>query len=76
MPQKPSHRPPRYHTFLLGLWNEAGSAPAWRCSLENPHTGERWGFSTMEELAAFLTAWTQQRSDPNGRAAPPAEAAQ
>lgn len=60
MPQDQSHRPPRYHTFLLSLWDEAGGTPAWRCSLENPHTGERRGFKTINELAAYLKEWTQK----------------
>lgn len=60
MPQDQSLRSPRYHTFLLSLWDEAGGAPAWRCSLENPHTGERRGFGSIDELAAYLKEWTQK----------------
>ena len=54
------HRPTRYHTFVLNLWEEVGAAPAWRCSLEHPLTGERRGFKTVDELAAFLKEWTQK----------------
>jgi hypothetical protein len=60
MPQDLTHRTPRYHTFLLSLWEEAGSAPGWRCSLENPHTGERKGFKSLDELTAYLREWTQK----------------
>lgn len=60
MPLNASARPPRYHTFLLRLWEEGGSAPVWRYSLENPHTGERLGFKTLDELRAFLEEWTQK----------------
>jgi hypothetical protein len=60
MPQDTTARPPRYHTFLLSLWAEAGGAPSWRCSLENPHTGERMGFTSLEELAGYLRDWMTQ----------------
>ncbi len=45
----------RYHAYLLRLWwaghdGEAG----WRASLEQPHTGVRHGFATLEQLFAFL----------------------
>lgn len=45
----------RYHSFLLRLWlvNEQEGL-AWRASLENPHTGERLGFASLERLFAFL----------------------
>jgi hypothetical protein len=45
----------RYHSFLLRLWlvNEQAGV-AWRASLENPHTGERLGFASLERLFAFL----------------------
>jgi hypothetical protein len=45
----------RYHSFLLRLWlvnEQEGST--WRASLENPHTGERLGFASLERLFAFL----------------------
>ncbi len=46
---------PPYVSFLLRLWLAGdGDQPQWRFSLENPHTGERWGFSSLEELAEFL----------------------
>lgn len=63
MPPNPSDRPPRYHTFLLSLWAEPGGAPDWRCSLEDPRTGARNGFRTIDELAAFLKEWTRKPSE-------------
>jgi hypothetical protein len=60
MPHNHSDRPARYHTFLLTLWAEAGSEPEWRCSLENPHTGTRTGFASLDELARYLRAWTSE----------------
>ena len=51
-------RPPRYRTYMLTLWEERGretSAPVvWRFRLEDPRTGKRRGFATMEGLMAAL----------------------
>jgi hypothetical protein len=60
--------PPRqYHFFILSLWtqpdHQPGQATAWRISLENPHTAERTGFTTVNDLAAYLTAWMAQRTN-------------
>ena len=46
---------PGYLAYLLRLWrvNDDGK-PVWRASLENPHTGERHGFASLERLFAFL----------------------
>ena len=46
---------PDYFSYLLRLWRarERG-ASAWRASLQDPHTGERMGFSSLGELLAFL----------------------
>jgi mannose-6-phosphate isomerase-like protein (cupin superfamily) len=58
MPPNATERPLRYHTFLLSLWEEAGGGSGWRFSLENPHTGERIGFRSPDELARYLRDWT------------------
>jgi hypothetical protein len=51
-------RPPRYRTYMLTLWEERGretSAPVvWRFRLEDPRTGKRRGFATVEGLMAAL----------------------
>jgi hypothetical protein len=51
-------RPPRYRTYMLTLWEERGretSAPVvWRFRLEDPRTGKRRGFATVEGLVAAL----------------------
>ena len=50
--------PPRYCAWLLRCWEVRGPGPgppmAWRCSLEDPHTGEQRGFARLEALSAFL----------------------
>lgn len=46
---------PGYQSYLLRLWpvKQQGRA-SWRASLENPQTGERLGFASLERLFAFL----------------------
>jgi hypothetical protein len=45
-------KPLRYHSYLLRFWEESGQS--WRFMLENPHSGERRGFGSLEALVAFL----------------------
>jgi len=51
-------RPPRYRAYLLRFWQERSEPPAlpgvWRFSLEDPHTGQRRGFGSLEALVAAL----------------------
>ncbi len=42
-----------YIAYLLRLWR-AGGGGEWRASVEDPHTGERRGFASLEALFAFL----------------------
>jgi hypothetical protein len=50
--------PPRYRSYLLILWEErsqnSGAPAVWRCSLEDPRTGRRRGFSSLQALLAAL----------------------
>jgi hypothetical protein len=41
-----------YRAYLLRLWQVRGAH--WRASIEDPHTGERRAFASVEQLAAFL----------------------
>lgn len=44
-----------YLAYMLRLWRVEGEEePAWRASLESPHTGERLGFGSLAALVAFL----------------------
>lgn len=48
---------PTYHAYLLRLWRveaQRTGAATWRASLEDPHTGLRLGFATLEQLFAYL----------------------
>lgn len=53
-------KPPRYRAYLLRFWEERGQHPSlptvWRYSLEDPHTGERRGFASLEALVEDLRA--------------------
>jgi hypothetical protein len=42
-----------YRSYLLRLWCEAPDR-RWRASLEDPRTGKRIGFASLEQLFAFL----------------------
>jgi hypothetical protein len=39
-----------YVSCLLRLWRESAQKAVWRASLEDPHTGERLGFASVDEL--------------------------
>jgi hypothetical protein len=56
-------KPPRYRSHLLTLWEERGrdaSTPGvWRFRLEDPHTGERVGFGSIDELFDYLRQQTE-----------------
>ncbi len=56
-----------YFSYLLRLWRERETAP-WRATVEDPHTGERWGFANLRQFIAFLEEQTgevlsQRRGD-------------
>jgi len=43
-----------YTIYLMRLWIDSEGETAWRFSLEDPHTGARRGFATLDELVIFL----------------------
>jgi hypothetical protein len=51
----------RYLAYLVRLWqvNHGGEA-AWYASIEDPHTGERRGFASLNALFAFLHDQTRE----------------
>jgi len=51
-------RPVEYFSYLLRMWR-TGEHSAWRASLEDPQTGERLGFGSLEKLLAFLRKETE-----------------
>lgn len=61
---------PTYHAYLLRLWraDRHHTGPAtWRASLEDPHTGLRLGFATLEQLFAYLME-VSEGAEPPGSA--------
>ncbi len=58
----PTHH---YFSYLLRLWKTASETdPSWRISLEEPHTGRQFTFTSLEHLSAFLRDQCSQ--DENG----------
>ncbi|MFI5166787.1 MAG: hypothetical protein ACHQQS_09230 [Thermoanaerobaculales bacterium] len=47
-------------TLILRLWREGtGATTVWRCSVEDPRTKQRRGFSSLAELFPFLDLLTR-----------------
>jgi hypothetical protein len=64
-----SEKKRRYASYLLRLWSiEDEGRLVWRASLESPHTGERWGFASLDALFTFLRQETIGTLDPGRRA--------
>ena len=66
MPNPTHVRPPRYHHFVLLLWEECGVDGrhiAWRFSLQDSQKEERIGFKNLGELTAFLERWMKSSSE-------------
>ncbi len=52
-----------YRSYLLRLWCDGREATAcWQASLDDPHTGERIGFGSLEDLFAFLVEQVEASS--------------
>ncbi len=59
-----------YRAYLLRYWWHHGErAAGWRCSLEDPHTGERRFFASLPALLAYL----ERESVEYGEAGPDGE---
>ena len=44
-----------YYSYILSLWLAGDNhLPRWRASLEDPFTGERKGFASLEALFFYL----------------------
>ncbi len=65
--------PPRqYFSYLLRLWaaGEDAGNPVWQASLEDPLTGKRSGFPTLEALYRFLQEQIHQQEQAAGETRP------
>lgn len=61
-------RPPKYHHFLLLVWEERGvddQRSAWRFSLQDSQKEARIGFKSLDELTTFLEKWMKDSSPLN-----------
>lgn len=48
-----------YHTYILRFWKEPDDAKEggkWRFTLLDPTKGHRYGFSSIDDLLAFLNS--------------------
>ncbi len=53
----------RYFAYMLRLWEvKPDGEQTWRASLEEPRTGERRGFASLEMLFDFLREQTHAQS--------------
>jgi hypothetical protein len=59
---------PPYHVYLLRLWRERPSSPehpaVWRFSVEDARARQRRGFTSLEDLVAFLRVLVEAGSEP------------
>ncbi len=54
-PTRESHQPIHSRSYILRLWcADEPQMDGWHASLEDPSTKERFGFSSLEQLFAFL----------------------
>lgn len=50
MPNDPA---PNYYAYLIRLWRLNNTA-VWRATLQDPHTGQKYLFDSVESLFSFL----------------------
>ncbi len=53
-------QPPKRQYFILAVWQEFDpvlESTSWRIRLENPRTGEKWGFKTPKLLARQIQSF-------------------
>lgn len=61
-----------YFAYMLRLWQASDRGePVWRASLESPHTGERLGFASLDQMLAFLRAKTEAEASEEEQQARP-----
>jgi hypothetical protein len=63
-----NQQPNRSRSYILRLWcADEPPAAEWHASLEDPATRERIGFSSLEQLFAFLMEQSERDSGLPGR---------
>ena len=67
-PSHKNHQPIHSRSYILRLWCAGEPAAAdWQASLEDPSTRERFGFSSLEQLFAFLMETSEGYHEEEGR---------
>ncbi len=63
MQTRQGQQPFNSRSYILRLWraNEPQTGE-WHASLEDPSTGERFGFSSLEQLFAFVIELSERNS--------------
>jgi len=54
---EPTQDRAHYYSYLLRVWR-TGHRPVWRASLEEPQSGRRRGFASLEALYLYLQSQT------------------
>ncbi len=53
--------------YVLHLWSETAeddaSSVSWRLTIEEPHSGKRWGFTVPSALVAFVRTALQEHRE-------------
>jgi hypothetical protein len=58
-----------YHSFLLRLWSIMDKGKQeWRASLESVESGEKHGFTSLEELLAYISQLTASEDQVSAQA--------
>ncbi len=56
---------PRYYSYLLRLWMPGDEGDvSWHASLDDPKTGERLGFPTLQALWDYLQELIAEKEEP------------
>ena len=56
-----------YYSFLLRLWQvKEDGGQEWRATLENVESGEKRGFTNVEDLLAYLSQVTTKMDETSG----------
>jgi hypothetical protein len=56
-----------YRSYLMRLWRvKEGDRDVWRASLQDPQSGERISFATIEALFAYLQEQLERAPDREG----------
>ena len=63
-----NQQPNRSRSYILRLWCEdEPPAAEWHASLEDPSTRERYGFSSLEQMFAFLMELSERNGGVSSR---------